>query len=120
MAKYKWDSPGDWLGDKINEYKDTVDEYLRTGTAGPVSNDTASAALFSLATIANSIVNGGLNCDSDMIQDAFQDEMDDDGYFVDLESECGKCVDCGAQCYSGGEGSILCPVCDKKEDEDGD
>ncbi len=34
------------------------------------------------------------------------------------ESGAGLCVDCGAQCVSGGEGSVLCPVCDKPEGDE--
>ncbi len=34
------------------------------------------------------------------------------------QPELGLCVDCGAQCVSGGEGSVLCPVCDKPEGDE--
>ncbi len=29
-----------------------------------------------------------------------------------VDNNCGKCVTCGTQCESGGEGSVLCPLCE--------
>lgn len=40
-------------------------------------------------------------------------EADDEDDDEDDDEECGTCVTCGAQCVSGGEGSVVCPVCDK-------
>jgi hypothetical protein len=84
MAKrYKWDSPGDWLGDKINEHKAVLEDFILRGKG---SADDADKALAGLCCIANGIVNGELGgVDSDSIQDAHQDEMEEDGYFRDLD-----------------------------------
>ena len=85
MARYKWDSPDDWLGDKINKCKDDIDEYLRNGVSGDGSYDKADTALFELVSIANTLVLDSDAVDSDTIQDLFQDDMDTDGYFIDLD-----------------------------------
>ncbi len=74
--RYRWSSPQDWLGDRINELYSVA-----RGEAG----FTRDAAIADLVNIANTIVNGTLNVDSDSVQDAFQDEMSDAGYFVDLD-----------------------------------
>lgn len=75
--RYRWGSPQDWLGDRINN-------LLHEAQLGPVSLK-QDAAIAGLATIANTIVNGTLAVDSDTVQDAFQDEMDEDHYFMDLD-----------------------------------
>ena len=31
MSRYKWDSPGDWLGDKINEHKYVLEAFILHG-----------------------------------------------------------------------------------------
>ncbi len=58
---YKWDSPADWLADKIND-----------------------ARIPELASIANALLT---LVDNDQIQDVFQAEMDADGYFAEGQSE---------------------------------
>ena len=75
--RYRWESPQDWLGDRINE-------LLHEAQGGRLSL-AQDAAISGLATIANTIVNGTLNVDSDSVQDAFQDDMEDAGYFIDLD-----------------------------------
>ena len=59
MAKYKWDYPKEWLEEKIQKGEFSSDEVL---------NDILSFV------------------DNDTIQDIYQDEMDEDGYFIDLDS----------------------------------
>lgn len=53
-----------------------------------------------------------LECEPLYDTDAEDDEDNDDD-----EPECGECVTCGAQCVSGGEGSVICPVCDQSEED---
>lgn len=84
MARYKWESPQDWLGDKINEYIATLDDYTLRGKG---TADAANRAAYELANIANGVVNGTFCVDADTIQDTYQPEMDDDGYFKDLDAE---------------------------------
>ncbi len=76
--RFRWTSPHDWLGDKINDALALALAPLKPGSD-------AFAAVNDIAVIANTIVNGTLAVDSDTIQDAFQDEMDEAGYFVDLD-----------------------------------
>lgn len=80
-VKHRWASPGDWLGDKINAHIAKADAAIRRHPMTPVD---VTVALADLACIACTIVNGTLKVDSDMIQDAFQDEMEEDGYFKRL------------------------------------
>ncbi len=83
MARYKWNSPHDWLGDKINAYIATLDNYILRGKG---TADDANRATADLAYIANGVVNGTFKIDADTIQDVYQSEMDDDGYFNDLDA----------------------------------
>lgn len=81
---YKWDSPGDWLGDKIN-----------------------GADLEFVRGVARALIQA---VDSDTIQDTFQREMDQDGYFtpqppdgVEIVTINYKCRDIG---YGVEEGEV--------------
>ena len=47
----------------------------------------AAIALADLVYIANAVVNGEFKVDGDTIQDAFQDDMEREGFFVDLDKE---------------------------------
>jgi len=73
--KYKWSHPGEWLLDKINNTEDVAE----------------------LRSIARSCVDA---LDSDKIQDIFQSEMNNDGYF-EPESEWRVLVGNIGQVYSG-------------------
>jgi hypothetical protein len=59
MSTYRWDSPSSWLRQKLTE-----------GTA-----QTLQARALRLAAAL----------DDDTIQDLFQDEMDEDGYFNEVK-----------------------------------
>ena len=95
MAKFKWDSVQEWLSDRIGKLK------------GQGNIEELAIDLLCLAK----------ECDSDTLQDVFQDDMVHDGYFEN-QNECrlcdkdtdvvGKCVECDA-----------CPTCcDCVEEED--
>ena len=60
MSKYKWDSPFEWLAEKAEDWD--REQLLDT-----------------LTTVAGAL-------DSDTLQDIFQDEMDQDGYFAEVKS----------------------------------
>lgn len=77
VPRYRWASPHDWLGDRINA-------ALSKAQGGRLSLE-QDTAIADLAIIANTIVNGTLAVDSDAIQDAFQDDMEDAGFFRDLD-----------------------------------
>jgi hypothetical protein len=87
MAKYKFENAHDWL-----------DSYL---TRLAEANDVA--ALFSEAK------NLALMLDADQIQDEYQTEMDNDGYFDDEESsdddssddDINVCPECGIALTAG-------------------
>lgn len=57
MAKYKWNSPYEWLADAVNHRTHSRDE------------------------IFSRLMNLARNADSDSLQDEFEDLMDIDGYF---------------------------------------
>lgn len=65
MARYKWDSAVEWLTDKAQ------------GLAR--NNDSAE-----LLSIINTLASG---IDNDTVQDHFQSEMEEDGFFTDLDKE---------------------------------
>jgi len=65
MATYKWDSPAEWLDKKIQKLSDSGDV---TG----------------LCQILRDILP---NIDNDIIQNIYQEEMDEDGYFEDLDKK---------------------------------
>ena len=60
-ARYKWDSPGEWLSEKIQSLE-VLDFYK----------------LKDIATSMLTVLDG------DQLQDLFQDDMDNEGYFDDL------------------------------------
>lgn len=64
---YRWRSPGEWLEHHIDRLRDSGSDH----------------AALDLAALAREL---GRRLDSDTIQDCFQDEMDDDGYFTPKES----------------------------------
>ncbi len=63
MSKYKWSHPAEWLNHKIDDSKE------------------ASFAVTELASMCRLLAS---KLDGDTIQDLFQDEMDEDGYFQEL------------------------------------
>lgn len=65
MPRYRWASPHEWLSHKINSI----------GTVSPEARK--------LRGILNEVIP---KLDADDIQDAFQSEMDADGYFEDLDA----------------------------------
>ena len=65
MSKYLWKHPLQWMGQRIQRALDENDIQW-------------------LATSLQMIL---VRIDSDMIQDLFQDEMIEDGYFVEQETE---------------------------------
>jgi hypothetical protein len=85
MAQYKWDSPGEWLIEKINSFE-MLDFYKLREIALIMARE----------------------LDSDELQDLFQPEMDDDGYFT----EVGVCKHCGASGLVGQE----CDNCEPQDD----
>jgi hypothetical protein len=50
------------------------------------------------------------DCNAKALAELTDTNVDVDETYDD--AECGLCVDCGTQCVSGGEGSVLCPKCD--------
>lgn len=92
MTKYKWDSPQEWLSQKINATDDVA----------------------KLRGIVTSVVD---LLDADEIQDTFQSEMDDDGYFKpdldamirDLPREaCVRLLEgASIQCYDSEGNNVL-------------
>lgn len=88
MSSYKYESAQAWLQQKILE--------------------TPAAELVSLASEL------AQHLDADEIQDVFESEMDQDGFFIDLDAKHSHlCPDCG--CIIG-EGGIDCA--DGAEDHD--
>ena len=71
MSAGRWSNPQEWLSDKIGQLadKDEMNEIV---------------------TIAHSLMN---MLDADQIQDGFQQEMTDDGYFT--PTDLVQCSDCG-------------------------
>lgn len=59
MSKYKYEHPYEWLREYVSNIKD---------------EQTLKSIIFSLMS----------KCDGDMIQDIFQNEMDNDGYFDEI------------------------------------
>lgn len=74
-TKYKWDSAGDWLDDKLNATKN--EDALRA-----FARDLAS------------------KLDSDTIQDLFQSDMTRDGFFEKVCADCdgAGCNNCTLAC----------------------
>lgn len=64
---YRWSHPGQWLEHHIDQLRDSGSDYAR----------------LDLASLARRL---GEQLDSDTIQDLFQGEMEEDGYF-DVEEQ---------------------------------
>jgi len=104
MPTYKWGSPQDWLGDRINARHAVIDDYILRGKG---TADDADKAVADLVIIANGIVNGGLSVVADSIQDYWQDVMEKEGYFRDTSiipnltrEQCVSLLEAaGIQCY---------------------
>jgi nitrate/TMAO reductase-like tetraheme cytochrome c subunit len=71
MAEYRWDSPHEWLRDKLNK----------------LANDDEINEILSIAQQLSA------HLDADVLQDLFQREMDDEGYFTATDAK--TCSDCG-------------------------
>lgn len=65
MSTYKWDSPREWLDDKIDQLANQND-------------------VNGLTQILTDLLP---NIDNDTIQNIYQDEMDEDGYFEDEDKK---------------------------------
>lgn len=78
---YRWTSPHDWLGDKVNEWSAAAKAGLSGG-----NQQEAQDAITELHILANMVVNGTLDVDGDTIQDHYQTQMDADGYFADEDA----------------------------------
>ena len=61
MARYRWDSPYEWLSE--------------------------SAKAWDAAQLYRELMNLARILDSDQLQDEYQDDMDRDGFFVDLDAK---------------------------------
>lgn len=59
---YQWNNPGEWLEHHIDRLRDSGSDLVR----------------LDLASLARTL---GRELDSDQIQDLFQDQMEEDGYF---------------------------------------
>lgn len=91
--RYRWDSPAEWLLEKIDR-------------ARPAE----------VVGIAKELIG---HLDNDRIQDSFQSEMSSDGYFRDLN----KCPDCETILTKAGDDSTTlppnyCVECDREIGED--
>lgn len=85
MARYKWDSPQEWLRETRER---EIAEAEKDGTHSALQNMIAN-----LMADLNNIVP---MLDADDVQDIYQDEMDQAGYFRDLDKiyqlELEQCV----------------------------
>lgn len=63
MPKYKWETPYEWLMDKVNDMSEQ--------------------------DLKNTVLNIARKCDSDTLQDIFESDMDEDGYFDKICRVCG-------------------------------
>ena len=96
MARYKWASPQEWL-------TETREKMVHEASA----KATFSALQEVIATLLDDLNTLVSDFDGDTIQDAYQSEMDKDGYFNDLDITAKlsreQCVDllegAGIQCY---------------------
>lgn len=90
--RYKWDHPSEWLEQRIQTLT-TQEDHIE------------------LASIAHALAG---RLDGDSIQDLFQAEMDDDGYFQDLN----RCPDCDGELTQADNDQGLpanyCTVCDRE------
>ena len=85
MPRYKWNTPHEWLMDAAQSWD--------------------SAQLYSaLSSIIDKL-------DADTIQDLYQTEMSEDGYFVDLDEPKSECQNCGETFAN----SDLLPVTDLEQ-----
>jgi hypothetical protein len=94
MARYRWATPYKWLDEKSNDWD--------------------------ICDLRNALMNLALVSDSDTLQDVFEDEMDGDGYFDDLDApHCAErgCiieeydVRWGSPHIEVSDGGVLCDDC---------
>ena len=143
MAKYKWDKPYEWLEHAATNWSSDELYCTMMSLAGMLDSDTlqetfqsemAADGFFQDLDIVQRLskdqcvdllIDAGIDVDVSDTEESLRDRValniGDTLEYSEIEElinkGCGKCVDCGAQCYSGGEGTVLCPVCDKEEEE---